>query len=116
MGVAWRATDSTLGRDVAIKVLPESLAGDPERMARFEREARLLASLNHPHVASVYGFHQDGGVRSLAMELVEGEDLAQRLQRGATRSRRAPRRARTHPARPTGPARAPGARGRLVCP
>ncbi len=82
MGVVWRATDSTLGCDVAIKVLPEFFAGDPERMARFEREARLLASLNHPHIASIYGFHEDAGVRFLAMELVEGEDLAQRLGRG----------------------------------
>ena len=55
MGVVWRATDTTLGRDVAIKVLPEAFARDPERMARFEREARLLASLNHPHIASIYG-------------------------------------------------------------
>ena len=83
MGVVWRATDSTLGRDVAIKVLPEFLSGDPERLARFEREAKLLASLNHPHIASIFGFHSDGGVRFLAMELVEGEDLAQRLARGA---------------------------------
>jgi hypothetical protein len=83
MGVVWRATDSTLGRDVAIKVLPEFLAGDPERLARFEREARLLASLNHPHVASIFGFHEDGGVRFLAMELVEGQDLSQRLAQGA---------------------------------
>jgi Tol biopolymer transport system component len=83
MGVVWRATDSTLGRDVAIKVLPEFLSGDPERLARFEREAKLLASLNHPHIASIFGFHSDGGVRFLAMELVEGEDLAQRLSRGA---------------------------------
>ena len=82
MGVVWRAMDSTLEREVAIKVLPDFFASDPERMARFEREARLLASLNHPHIASIYGFHQDGGVRFLAMELVDGEDLAQRLERG----------------------------------
>ena len=55
MGVVWKATDTTLGRAVAIKVLPEAFARDPERMARFEREARLLASLNHPHIARVYG-------------------------------------------------------------
>jgi serine/threonine-protein kinase len=83
MGVVWRATDSALGRDVAIKVLPDEFAADPERLARFEREARLLAALNHPNVASIYGLHSADGVRFLAMELVEGEDLAQRLKRGA---------------------------------
>ncbi len=82
MGVVWRAKDSTLGRDVAIKVLPDLFASDPERLARFEREARLLASLNHPHIASIFGLHSADGVRFLAMELVEGEDLAQRLQHG----------------------------------
>jgi Tol biopolymer transport system component len=82
MGVVWRATDSTLGRDVALKVLPDSFAADPERMARFEREARLLAALNHPHIASIFGLHSDGATRFLAMELVEGEDLSQRLQHG----------------------------------
>jgi len=82
MGVVWKANDGTLGRDVAIKVLPDLFASDPERLARFEREARLLASLNHPHVASIYGFHSADGVRFLAMELVEGEDLAQRIAQG----------------------------------
>jgi tRNA A-37 threonylcarbamoyl transferase component Bud32 len=82
MGVVWRATDTTLGRDVAIKVLPALFAGDPERMARFEREARLLASLNHPHIASIYGVGLADGVRFLAMELVEGDDLAARIARG----------------------------------
>ena len=82
MGVVWRATDTTLGRDVAIKVLPELFAGDPERMARFEREARLLASLNHPHIASIFGVGSAAGVRFLAMELVEGDDLATRVARG----------------------------------
>jgi serine/threonine-protein kinase len=82
MGVVWRATDTTLDRDVAIKVLPEAFARDPERMARFEREAKILASLNHPHVAAIYGLASDDGVRFLAMELVEGEDLAARLLRG----------------------------------
>jgi eukaryotic-like serine/threonine-protein kinase len=83
MGVVWKATDQTLGRAVAIKVLPEAFAQDPERMARFEREARLLASLNHPHIASIYGVGSADGVRFLAMELVEGDDLAVRLSRGA---------------------------------
>src|SRR3990172_7374982 len=82
MGVVWKASDTTLEREVAIKVLPDLFAHDPERLARFEREARLLASLNHPHVASIYGLHTADGVRFLAMELVEGEDLAHRLARG----------------------------------
>ncbi len=82
MGVVWRATDTTLGRDVAIKVLPEIFQRDPERTARFEREARLLASLNHSNIAAIYGVGSAAGVRFLAMELVEGEDLAERLARG----------------------------------
>ena len=82
MGVVWRATDSALGRDVAIKVLPDAFVHDAERLARFEREARMLAALNHPHIASIYGLHVADGVRFLAMELVEGEDFAQRLQHG----------------------------------
>ncbi len=82
MGVVWKATDLTLGREVAIKVLPEVFAGDPERMARFEREARLLASLNHPHIASIYGVGSADGVRFLVMELVEGNDLSQQIARG----------------------------------
>ena len=82
MGVVWRATDTTLGRDVAIKVLPEAVANDPERMARFEREARLLASLNHPNIAGIYGVGADEGVRFLAMELVAGDELAARIAQG----------------------------------
>jgi len=82
MGVVWRATDSALGRDAAIKFLPEGFAGDPERLARFEREAKLLASLSHPNIAAVYGLHLVDGVRFLAMEMVKGEDLAERLRRG----------------------------------
>jgi Tol biopolymer transport system component len=83
MGAVYRATDTTLGRHVAIKVLPEGLASDPERMARFEREAKVLASLNQPHIASIYGLHEAERVRFLAMEMVEGEDLSRRLARGA---------------------------------
>ncbi len=90
MGEVWRAVDTTLDREVAIKILPPAFAADPERLARFEREAKLLASLNHPNIASVYGLHEAGpstgsgpSVRFLAMELVPGEDLAQRLERGA---------------------------------
>ncbi|MFA6954536.1 MAG: protein kinase [Thermoanaerobaculia bacterium] len=109
MGEVWRAKDTKLGRDVAIKVLPEDFTKDPERLARFEREARVLASLNHPHIASIYGLDEavipsersesrdlqsadsspasrdrnDGAIRYLAMELAEGEDLSSRLARGA---------------------------------
>jgi len=83
MGEVYRARDTTLHRDVAIKVLPESVAADPDRLARFQREAQVLASLNHPHIAHIHGLEQSGGVRALVMELVEGEDLAQRIARGA---------------------------------
>jgi hypothetical protein len=82
MGEVWRATDTTLARDVAIKILPAEFAADAERLARFEREARLVASLNHPNIAGIYGLHESGGVRFLAMELAPGEDLAQRLKKG----------------------------------
>jgi tRNA A-37 threonylcarbamoyl transferase component Bud32/dipeptidyl aminopeptidase/acylaminoacyl peptidase len=82
MGVVWRATDSALGRDAAIKILPDVFSGDPERLVRFEREAKLLASLSHPNIASVYGLHVSDGVRFLAMEMVKGEDLAARVARG----------------------------------
>jgi len=82
MGEVWRATDTSLGRDVAVKLLPPSVASDAERLARFEREAKLLASLSHPGIAAVYGLHQADGVRFIAMEFVDGEDLADRLARG----------------------------------
>jgi Tol biopolymer transport system component len=83
MGEVYRATDSRLGRDVALKVLPAAFAQDAERMARFEREAQLLASLNHPHIAAIYGLEESNGIRALAMELVEGPTLADRIARGA---------------------------------
>jgi len=83
MGAVWQATDATLDRDVAIKVLPADFASDTERLARFEREAKVLASLNHPNIGAIYGFHEAGGVRFLAMELVPGEDLAKRLEKGS---------------------------------
>src|SRR5438105_13551933 len=72
MGEVWRATDTRLNREVAIKVLSEAFAGDPERMARLQREAQVLASLNHPNIAAIYGVEE----RALIMELVEGETLA----------------------------------------
>ena len=83
MGVVYRARDTKLKRDVAIKVLSERFAGDRERMARFEREARVLASLNHPNIAAIYGLEESEGVFALVMELVEGQTLAQRIERGA---------------------------------
>ena len=82
MGEVYRARDTKLNRDVAIKVLPDRFASDPERLARFTREAQTLASLNHPNIAHIHGLEESGGVRALVMELVEGEDLAQRLSRG----------------------------------
>ena len=81
MGEVYRAHDSRLKRDVALKVLPDSFADDPDRLARFEREAQVLASLNHPNIAHIHGLEESGGVRALVMELVEGEDLAQRIAR-----------------------------------
>jgi Tol biopolymer transport system component len=78
MGEVWRATDTKLGRDVAIKVLPEAFARDPDRMARFTREAQMLASLNHPNIAAIYGVEE----RALVMELVEGPTLAERIAAG----------------------------------
>jgi serine/threonine protein kinase len=83
MGEVHRARDSRLDREVAIKVLPEDVARDPERVSRFRREARVAASLNHPNVAAVYGFEDDGDAHFLVMELVEGPTLAERLQAGA---------------------------------
>ncbi len=82
MGVVWKAVDSALGREVAIKVLPDLFARDAERLSRFEREARLLASLNHPNIAAVYGLHEAEGARFLSMEMIGGEDLAHRLESG----------------------------------
>ena len=82
MGVVYNAEDTTLARRVAIKVLPEIFTGDPERLARFEREAKLLASLNHPNIATIHGLEETDGKRFLVMELVEGETLAERIGRG----------------------------------
>ena len=83
MGEVYRARDSVLGRDVAIKVLPPVFASDPDRLARFEREARVLASLNHPNIATIYGVERTDGVQALVLEVVEGETLEQRLRRSS---------------------------------
>src|SRR5919106_3259066 len=82
MGEVYRARDTRLDRDVALKILPETFAQDTERLARFEREAKTLASLNHPHIAQIHGFETSDGVKALVMELVEGDDLAVRIARG----------------------------------
>jgi serine/threonine protein kinase len=79
MGEVYRAHDEMLGREVAIKVLPKEFTADPERRARFEREARILATLNHPHIGAIYGVEESDGVRGLILELVEGETLAERI-------------------------------------
>ena len=86
MGEVYRARDVNLGRDVAIKILPEAFAADPERLARFEREAHVLASLNHPNIATIHGLERSAGSTFLIMELVPGQTLAQVI---ASRSRRA---------------------------
>ena len=95
MGEVYRARDTRLKRDVALKVLPEAFAKDAERMARFQREAQVLASLNHPNIAAIYGLEESGGVRALVMELVEGPTLVERIGR----------------ARPLTPAPSPSVRG-----
>jgi len=82
MGVVWSARDTSLDREVAIKILPAAVAAEPERLVRFEREAKLLAALDHPNIASVYGLHEVDGQHFIAMEFVPGEDLAERLARG----------------------------------
>ena len=83
MGEVYRARDSKLKREVALKVLPPDVAGDPERLARFQREAEVLASLNHPHIAHIHGIEEADGRRALVMELVEGATLEARIARGA---------------------------------
>src|SRR5438105_6481275 len=82
MGEVYRARDTKLNRDVAIKVLLPAVANDPDRLARFSREAQVLASLNHPNIAHIHGLEEADGVTALILELVEGEDLAQRIARG----------------------------------
>ncbi|MBI1875791.1 MAG: serine/threonine protein kinase [Acidobacteria bacterium] len=83
MGEVYRARDSKLGREVALKILPDTFVHDPDRIARFQREAQILASLNHPHIAAIYGLEQAEGYQFLVLELVEGETLAQKLAQGS---------------------------------
>src|SRR5262249_7647602 len=82
MGEVYRARDRKLDRDVAIKILPDAFAADPELIARFEREAKTLAALNHPNIAHIHGLEESDGVRALVMELVEGPTLADRIEHG----------------------------------
>ncbi len=113
MGEVYRATDTNLKRAVAIKVLPESVAADAERLARFQREAEVLARLNHPNIAAIYGLERSNGIIALVMELVEGPTLADRIAQGPIpvdealpiaqtdcRGARSRARARHHPPRP----------------
>src|SRR5262245_54842384 len=79
MGEVYRARDTKLNRDVALKILPELFASDPDRLARFQREAQLLATLNHPHIATIHGFEETASVKALVLELVEGPTLADRI-------------------------------------
>ena len=87
MGEVWRARDTKLNRDVALKVLPEALAQDGQRMVRFQREAQVLASMNHPNIAAIYGLEESDGLRALVMELVEGQTLAEQIGRNAPAGR-----------------------------
>src|SRR5688572_30039802 len=82
MGEVYRAKDTKLKRDVAIKILPDEFSLQPDRVARFQREAEVLASLNHPNIAAIYDLQEANGLRFLVLELVEGETLAQRIKRG----------------------------------
>ena len=82
MGQVYQATDTTLDRQVAIKVLPDAFSSDPDRLARFEREAKVLASLNHPNIGAIYGLEKSGDTRALVLELVEGPTLADRIKQG----------------------------------
>ena len=82
MGQVWQATDTQLNRQVALKILPDAFAEDPDRLARFKREAQILASLNHPNIAAIYGIEESEGTRALVLELVEGPTLADRISKG----------------------------------
>ena len=82
MGEVWEATDTKLNRQVALKILPEAFAADPDRLARFQREAQVLASLNHPNIAQIHGIEEADDTRALVLELVEGPTLADRIAQG----------------------------------
>ncbi len=82
MGQVWQATDTQLNRQVALKILPDAFAADPDRLARFTREAQILASLNHPNIAAIHGIEEAEGTRALVLELVEGPTLADRISKG----------------------------------
>ena len=82
MGEVWKARDTKLNRDVALKILPEVFALDSDRLARFKREAQVLASLNHPNIGGIYGFEESHGVQALVLELVDGPTLADRIAQG----------------------------------
>ena len=82
MGQVYQATDTKLNRQVALKILPEAFASDPDRLARFQREAQVLASLNHPNIAQIHGIEEADGTRALVLELVEGPTLADRIAQG----------------------------------
>src|SRR5262245_42309397 len=82
MGEVYRARDTKLGRDVALKVLPDAFTADPDRVARFQREAQMLAAINHPHIAGIFGLEEATGTHFLVLELVDGESLAEKLHRG----------------------------------
>ncbi len=109
MGEVYRARDTKLNRDVAIKILPAAVANDPDRLARFKREAQVLASLNHPNIGGIYGFEDTGRVHALVLELVEGPTLADMLERAQAQPRasvgesvwRSPDRSRTRSRRRT---------------
>ena len=89
MGEVYRATDTKLDRDVALKVLPKAFTGDPQRMARFEREAKVLPSLNHPNIGAIHGLEEEDGVRALVLELIEGDDLSEHIAKGPIRLEKA---------------------------
>ena len=96
MGEVYRATDTKLKRQVALKVVPGPLMSDPDRLARFQREAEVLASLNHPNIGAIYGFEEANGITALVLELVDGPTLADRIARGPIPStKRCPSRSRS---------------------
>ena len=85
-GQVWQATDTQLNRQVALKILPDAFAADPDRLARFQREAQVLASLNHPNIGGIHGLEESDGVKALVLELIEGPTLADRIAKGRSPS------------------------------